>query len=118
MASGATVFKGCKAGQGGKLNVEAPGGDTCVWATWTSCEPTNDGGNIDVYKKNFPVDNICIDQDDKKFNCKDCSPCDDGTISIGAQTSCTLCPPGTRSNSDYTECIACIIGKAPGPSLS
>ena len=129
MASGATVFKGCKAGQGGKLNVQAPGGSQCSCSisktdasctasadscsitqgscTATASESASGGGNIGGYKTNFPVDNMCKDQNNNVFNCNDCSACADGTISAGAQTSCTLCPPGTHSNVVHTECISC-----------
>ena len=45
-------------------------------------------------------------------SCGYCSPCPDGQISIGAQTSCTRCPPGTHSDPTHTSCTPCAIGTA------
>ena len=98
----ATIFKGCSAGYAGLLKVQSPNGASCDSESSGSIDTT--GGYP------YPDPNNCGQY--KNQPCNFCSPCDDGMISLGAQTTCTLCPPGTYSNSDHTACLSCEIGSA------
>jgi len=95
--SGATIFKGCKLGEKGKLIVEVPEGDDGM------------SGNVGNFNLNFPS-GFSNCGSSKNWPCNYCSPCTNGHISAGAQTTCQRCPPGTRSNSDRTECVPCPLG--------
>ncbi|GMH48343.1 hypothetical protein TrRE_jg8423 [Triparma retinervis] len=98
----ATVFKGCKKGEYGKLILETTG---------NFFDPS---GSIGDYQSNFPGDNSQYSNCgyDQKKPCNYCTPCKPGTISLGAQTTCTLCPPGTHSNEARSACLPCPIGTA------
>ena len=98
----ATIFKGCSAGYSGLLKVQSPNG--------ASCDSESSGSITTTGGYPYPDPNNCGQS--KNQPCNFCSPCSDGMISLGAQTTCTLCPPGTYSNSDHSACLPCQIGSA------
>ncbi|GMI37858.1 hypothetical protein TeGR_g14131, partial [Tetraparma gracilis] len=113
MEPGATVFKGCKRGESGKLIVEAPSGDMCPAGSYSTgsvdaCASCDTGySNEGASKCEFcgpgehMIENGLI---------KNCEACEAGKFSE-AGASCLDCTPGTYSNAGASYCATAGAGK-------